>query len=209
MNLPDKPEIAQAGAQLLHPGSRILFRHWETVRAERPCPERSDMDLRVISKLMPWLAIVEKGQETNAPMFKLAGTGICDLFQCQMTGADVGSTMERFERRVVDETLLLSLKTHQPCLIRLRFLSLQGAATTAEFLALPVFNKSLALTQLFSGVFSFAEQSTGGPNTLARIELVATRMIWTEHLVAEQLSGKSAHPAPRPFKVIQGGLSQH
>ncbi len=208
MNPLDKPEVAQAGAQLLHPGSRILFRHWETVRAERPCPERGDMDLRAISKLMPALAIIQAGETTNSPMFKLAGTAVCDLFQRQMTGADVGLAMERFERRVVDETLLLSLKTLQPCLIRLRFLSVEGTATTAEFLALPVFNRSLGVHQLFSGVFSFAEQINGKSNTLSRIELIATRMIWTEHLTGEQFLSHSGHPAPRPFKVIQGGMSQ-
>lgn len=205
MNPADKPEVAQAGAQLLHPGSRILFRHWESVRAERPCPERNDMDLRAISKLMPALAVIEKDQTTNSPMFKLAGTAICDLFQRQMTGADVGLAMEHFERRVVDETLLRSLQTLQPCLIRLRFLSVEGTATTAEFLSLPVLNRSIGSYQLFSGIFSFAEQSNGKSNTLARIELVATRMIWTEHLIGEQFSGQ---PAPHHFRVIQGGMSQ-
>ena len=101
MNLSDKPEVAHAGAQLLHPGSRILFRHWETVRAERPCPYRTDIDLRAISKLMPWLAIIELGQNVNAPVFKLAGTSVCDLFQTQLTGTQVGADMDRFERRVV------------------------------------------------------------------------------------------------------------
>jgi hypothetical protein len=207
MNLPDKPEVAQAGAQLLHPGSRILFRHWESVRAERPCPDRADMDLRAISKLMPWLAIVEMGHEARAPLFKLAGTGVCELFQRQLTGAEVGQAMERFERRVVEETLQLSLQRLQPSLVRLRFLSVAGNATIAEFLALPVINSSLAAPQLFCGMFPFANQPHGQDGTLNRIELVATRMIWTEHLTGELLLNPLSAKTTPVFKVIEGGLS--
>lgn len=208
MNLPDKPEVAQSGAQLLHPGSRILFRHWESVRAERPCPNRGDMDLRAISKLMPWLAIVATDQRGTSPIFKLAGTAVCELFQSQLTGALVGQAMDRFERRVVDETLLLSLQRLQPSLIRMRFINVDGSVTTAEFLALPVFNALLGQTQLFCGIFSFAEQTNAKDNTLSRIELVATRMIWTEHVESEQLLEQLGRRNPPPFRVIQGGMAQ-
>ena len=207
MNLSDKPEVAHAGAQLLHPGSRILFRHWETVRAERPCPYRTDIELRAISKLMPWLAIIELGQNVNAPVFKLAGTSVCDLFQTQLTGTQVGADMDRFERRVVDETLLLSLQKLQPSVIRLRFVTVAGTVTTAELLALPVFNTALGINQLFSGVFSFGPSTEAYKDTLSRIELIATRMIWTEHQVSATSLDEMARSAPQPFRVIQGGVA--
>jgi hypothetical protein len=208
MNLPDKPEVAQAGAQLLHPGSRILFRHWETVRAERPCPDRTDISLRAISKLMPFLAIVETGQTDATPIFKLAGTAVCELFQRPLTGAEVGSALERFERRVVNETLQMSLQRLQPSLIRMRFLGVEGFVTTTEFLALPVFNTFSGLNQLFCGVFPFAEPANGRKNTLSRIELVATRMIWTEHQVLEPVATNPARRVVPELKVIQGGMSE-
>lgn len=208
MNLQDKPEVAHSGAQLLHPGSRILFRHWESVRAERPCPNRSDMDLRAVSKLMPWLAIVTTDQAEAAPTFKLAGTSVCDLFQSQLTGGLVGQSLDRFERRVVDETLQLSLQRLQPSLIRLRFISMQGSVTNVEFLALPVINTTLSQSQLFCGVFSFPEQSNSRNDTLYRIELVATRMIWTEHVESDQLLDQMVRPNPTALRVIQGGMSQ-
>ena len=209
MNLPDKPDVAQAGAQLLHPGSRILFRHWETVRAERPCPDRTDISLRAISKLMPFLAIVETAQTDATPTFKLAGTGVCELFQRQLTGSEVGSSLERFERRVVNETLQLSLQRLQPSLIRMRFLGLEGFVTTTEFLALPVFNSYSGSNQLFCGVFPFAEPAGGRQNTLSRIELIATRMIWTEHQVIDPVAAPSARRNGPELKVIQGGMSEH
>jgi hypothetical protein len=192
---------------LLHPGSRILFRHWEAVRAERPCPYRSDMDLRAISKLMPSLAIIEIGQKVNAPIFKLAGTSVCDLFQTQLTGTPVGAAMDRFERRVIDETLLLSLQKLQPSVIRLRFISATGTVTTAELLALPVFNTALGVNQLFCGVFSFGPATEAYNDALSRIELIATRMIWTEHQVNADSLDEMARSAPQPFRVIQGGVS--
>jgi hypothetical protein len=207
MNSPDTPEIAHAGAQLLHPGSRILFRHWESVRAERPCPERSDISLRAISKLMPSLAIIEMGQNINSTVFKLAGTAVCDLFQTQLTGAEVGIAMDRFERRVVDETLQLSVQNLQPCVIRMRFVSVSGTITTAELLALPVINTALGVNQLFCGVFAFGAPTEAFKDKLLRIELIATRMIWTEHQVSETLLNDMAQQAPMPFRVIQGGIS--
>jgi hypothetical protein len=208
MNLHDKPEVAQAGAQLLHPGSRILFRHWETVRAERPCPNRTDISLRAISKLLPFLAIIETGQNINSPIFKLAGTAICELFQSQLTGTEVGLSLDQFERRVVNETLIMSLQRLQPSLIRMRFVSTEGFVTTAEFLALPVFNQALGVTQLFCGVFAFAEPTNGRQTTLHRIELIATRMIWTEHQNIDLLLGKPNRRTSPELKLIQGGMSE-
>ncbi len=207
MNPNDKPEIALAGAQLLHPGNRMLFRHWETIRAERACPTRDDIELRAISKLMPFLAIVEMDKEAEIPIYKLAGTAVCDLFQRPLTGEQVVAAMERFERRLVTETLILALEKLQPCLIRLRFLSQQGQVSTAEFLALPVFNANLNATQLLCGVFSFSEQSNGRESTWASIELIATRMIWTEHVMGDQLLDQVGRKASTAFKVIKGGLA--
>ena len=204
MNPKDKPDIAQAGAQLLHSGNRMLFRHWETVRAERACPSRQDINLRAISKLMPFLAIIEMDQGLDLPIFKLAGTGVCELFQRPLTGEPVAAMMEKFERRLVTETLILALEKLQPCLVRLRFLSAEGPVTTAEFLALPVFNTGLGVTQLICGVFSFAEQANGLPNTLAGIELIATRMIWTEHVMGGELHDQAGAKTV-PLRVIQGG----
>ena len=208
MNLFDKSQVAEnLGAQLLHPGSRILFRHWETLRAERACPNRDEIQLRTLSKLMPNLAIIEPGSEPNTPIFKLAGTAVCELFQRLLTGQQVAEGFDRFERRVIGETLSLSFDRLQPCLIRLRFIGSEDEVNTAELLALPVHNARTCQTQLFCGLFPFAETKRSFSQTLSRIELVSTRMIWTEHLNGDRLMEEVGRKAAPAFRVIHGGLN--
>jgi hypothetical protein len=206
MLVSDKAEIDDASAKILHPGCRALFRYWESLRAERPCPRKDEMDLKQIAEIVPNLAIFEPGSSANSWRFRLAGTKVCGLFGAEMTGADVLAGWDSFERRVVGNCLNISLDRLQPSLVRMRFISEQNHVIAAEMICLPVRNGKHAPVNIFAGLFPFLEGKAQRPFNYMKRELVSARMIWTEHDVGDGLLEAIGRKAPVQFHVIQGGL---
>jgi hypothetical protein len=206
MQVNNKADLDQAGTQILHPGCRALFRHWEAIRAERPCPNRDDINLRHISEIVPDLVILEKHWLKSDWQYRLAGTRVCDLFQCELTGKNALSGWDDFERNVVAESLEVSLTRLQPCLVRMRFINERGAIIAAEMIGLPIAAKHGGSIQILGGLFPFLDISQLPPAELVRRELVSARTIWTEHCQNETFLANVGQKTRFEPRVIQGGL---
>jgi hypothetical protein len=205
MQADDRNQIEKAAGEILHPASRQLFRYWEGLRAERPCPTRGEIELPRLVSLMPNLSILEKPAEGRW-LYRLAGTQVCDLLQQPMTGKDALAGFDSFERDVVTKTFDLAQGRMQPCLVRMRLISAANHVEAAELLGLPVLDEVSGQVMLFGGLFGFGTDD--GPRTmLLRRELVSARMIWTEHENGDRLMAQVGHIAPPRLRVIQGGLA--
>lgn len=206
MQVTDKPEIEYPATQILHPGSRELFRYWESLRAERACPSRSDLDLHQLVRILPDMMILEKNILNTGWQYRLAGTRLCDFFQGELTGKDALAGWENFERSVVDKCLEVTMQRLQPSLVRMRFVSELGNTVAAEMIALPIFSHNLNRVQVIGGFFPFIAPTRHAVDHLVRRELVSARMIWTEHEQGDVLLDQAGRQAPSHLRVIQGGL---
>jgi hypothetical protein len=202
-------EASQSGVQMLHPGSRKLFRYWEALRAERPCPNRSDIDLRQIVEIMPNLAILEFEAAQNKWIYRLVGTDICTLMGSSQTGKNALAGWDNFEKDVVSKSLVLAQDRTQPCLVRMRLVFQGAPILPVEMVILPFFNGKSDQTQLFAGIFPLLGGRTFLPAPLVRRELVSTRMIWTEHETGDALLEHVGRTAAPMLRVIQGGLASY
>ena len=203
----NRPNNGETQSQILHPGSRHLFRYWESLRAERPCPRKDEIVLKNIVEVVPNLAIVERDQAKKGWQFRLAGTKIYDLFGKEMTNNDALQGFDSFERGVVSNCLDISQTRMQPCLVRMRFISEHNVVIAAEMIGLPILDANDGKIQIFGGLFPFHDSQLGNETALVRRELASARMIWTEHDTGDALLGEVGRKAPPQFQVIQGGLS--
>ncbi|MDE2385319.1 MAG: PAS domain-containing protein [Alphaproteobacteria bacterium] len=205
MHADDRNDIDKAATAIIHPGSRALFRYWEGLRAERPCPQRSEIALHKLVHLLPNVSIIERTIQGRWA-YRLAGTQVCDLLHDSATGRDALSGFDSFERDVVGKTFELAVSRLQPCLVRMRLVATTGNVVAAELLGLPVLDQASGQAQLFGGLFGFGQDEEGSRSLLLRRELVSARMIWTEHEAGNQLVAQVGRKAPN-LKVIQGGLA--
>ena len=205
MQVNDQNESPNAGSQILHHGSRQLFRYWEGLRAERACPDRSEFQLAKMVSILPNLAIIEHSAH-GTWNFRLAGTVVCDLLQQPVTGQDALGGFDSFERDVVSKTFEVSALRLQPCLVRMRLVSTAGVVVPVEFIGLPVRDQASGKVQLFSGLFALGNSESANRTLLLRRELVSSRVIWTEHENGDLLMNKVGKKVT-PFRVIEGGLS--
>lgn len=200
----------ETDSQILHPGSRKLFVHWESARAERAYPTREDFALTPVRELMSDMVIIEKDHLRQTFKFRLAGSRVCGLFGRNMTGGNVLEGWDAFERDVIGKHLDLSLRELQPVLIRMRFLTDTRQQVAAELIALPIQVRDSNRVQLIGGLFPFREARAIGHSAIVRRELVSARAIWTEHghsvrKPMPQMPDRFERPLIRSLRLVSGG----
>jgi hypothetical protein len=198
--------------QVLHPGSRKLFRYWESLRAERKCPDRDEFNLQNVRDLVANLFILEFSARNGAYRYRLAGTGINSLFKSEMTGKDVLDGWDAFERRVIGRVLNAAQIQLQPALVRMRLIAEHSQLVGAEMLALPIRTastpKEQSRIQLIGGMFPFTDPSDLAYAKVIDRQLITSRTIWTEHMIEETdaVPPFQREAVKRPLlRVIRGG----
>ena len=207
MQADDRNNIDKSSAHIIHAGSRQLFRYWEALRAERPCPTRAEVRIAKLAQVLPYISIMQKSA-TGTWQFRLAGGEVCELLQKQVTGQDALLGFDSFERDVVGKALNLAADRLQPALVRMRLIYAGSLAVAAEMLALPVLDNASHKVQLLGGLFAFKGENDHPPGLLQRRELVSARVIWTEHEHGDNLLEQVGRKAPPSLRIIQGGLSR-
>ncbi|HEY5362656.1 MAG TPA: PAS domain-containing protein [Aestuariivirga sp.] len=210
MQVHNRNEIESASAHISHAGSRALFRHWEALRAERPCPDRTEIKFADLANVISNLAILDRNADGKW-QYRLAGGAVCAMLGENVTGQQVLAQFDSFESQVIARVLNISEERLQPGLMRMRLVDENESATVAELLILPVLNTATGKPQLICGLFELARNSIEETKGKVQIELFSARLIWTEHLagtpadVAIEL-GKTV--GNLRLRVIQGGLSR-
>lgn len=201
----------RAPGEILHPDSRALFRFWEGVRGENSTAHRKDIDLKQIKDLLPWLAILERHPLKPEYSWRLAGTGVCKVWNQDLTGGQFMADWDNFERDTVCRLMDNVIASHQPCVARFKAAYEDGEMLGIEMLSLPVTAASRQSTQILASVVPFRMPYWLGQTNIANLELSSVKMIWTEHCsqsprqlpdVAREEHKQAAKPL---FRVIDGG----
>jgi hypothetical protein len=90
--MPDlEDKLVNLRADLAHPILRALYDYWTTLPTERGLPGRQHIDPVAIKSLLPWLFMVDVETSRSGPVFRyrLAGTGVVDLCDFEITGRTV------------------------------------------------------------------------------------------------------------------------
>jgi hypothetical protein len=207
------PQDNDQDTQMLHPGSRQLFRYWETLRAEKAYPRREDVDFAAIKAVMPDLVIIERDHLRKSFRYRLAGSRVCALFGMNLTATDVFAAWDHFETDVIRRHLEIALTRFQPAVIRMRLTTDRDQQLAAELVVLPVQMQNSNRVQLIGGMFPFRPVTALGHSVIAARELVSARVIWTEHqgtlpAQPEQVFPSAGdRPISRNFRLIDGGLA--
>jgi hypothetical protein len=207
------PTNSDQDTQMLHPGSRQLFRYWETLRAEKAYPRREDVDFAAIKAVLPDLVIIERDHLRKSFRYRLAGSRVCALFGANLTGSDVFSGWDHFETDVIRRHLEIALTRFQPAVVRMRLTTDREQQLAAELVVLPVQMQNSTRVQLIGGMFPFRPATGLGHINIAGRELVSARVIWTEHQGIVPVAAESVpqrpldRPVSRNFRLIDGGLT--
>jgi len=199
--------------ELLHPGSRTLFRYWERVRGERSAPGRLDIDLKSISAVLPAVGILERHSLPTTFRWRIAGTSIGQIWGADVTGRDFLEGWKGIERQSLLPVLNGVVDALQPFVARIKITSDHGEMIGVEFLALPVRSEAADAVQILCAALCFRDAPWLATRVPRRLELASIRTIWTEPLPGDPLTNRrapasSGRTTDKPLRVINGG-KQH
>jgi hypothetical protein len=197
----DRPE------EVLHPGSRALFRYWESIRGEDFAPSRRRLDLDRIRALVPSLFIFER-RPGKGYVWRLAGTKLCQLWRRELTGTAVLSEWDAFEKHTIERFLDGVVLSHQPFVLKFRLVSSIGHDIGAEMIGLPLRSLNGNDIHVFGAIMPFRDIEPLGYDHICAIELASARVIWTEPLpVTASTNARKFDAVTRvqPLRAITGG----
>ena len=182
---------------VLHPGSRAIFRHWEAIRGEDSAPHRDAVNLRQLGQYVSWLFIMERSPRIEGYVWRLAGSKVCDLWRRELTGSEFLTGWDRFESETIRRLLDGVSKNFQPCTLRLRLTTSLAQVIDVEIIALPLRARDGSI-HVFGGVLPFRDLDTLGHERIANVELCSARTIWTEPVPGERV----ARPVKVPLRLV-------
>jgi hypothetical protein len=197
----DTIHVRATPEEILHPGSRALFRYWDTIRGELSAPQRDWLDLKRIHKLVPFAFMIER-KFGKAYVWRLAGTQVCELWGMELTGKPALAQGERLERESLVRFLDRVVDAHQPFVARFRLGSAKDVSTAAEFVGLPLEARNGAGTYVFGVMMPFCEVRRARHDRVTSFALTSARTLWTEPAPALKMPAKIASQG---FQVINGG----
>lgn len=204
MQMTDTIKATATPEEILHPGSRALFRYWEAVRGEMSAPPRDWLDLQKIRMLVPHLFMIER-RPGQIYAWRLAGTRVCQLWGKELTGRPAFAEGDRFERESISRLLDGVVDAHQPFVLRFRLHSDAGPSVAAELVGTPLRARQGNATYVFGVIMPFREVIRSQHDQVTSFELSTARTIWTEPVPGADRSASSRSNSQQAFQVINGG----
>jgi len=107
-----------------HRNSHLLVGYWSRLRKGRDVPDQTEIDPRAIKRMLSNVFILE-ASDYNRPVYRLAGTSICERYGSELKGTNFLAHWEGQSRTTLGTLLRQSLKLRQP-------IALSSIAATAD-----------------------------------------------------------------------------
>lgn len=186
-----------------------LLAHWESLRAGRIAPLRSEIDPRQIENVLEHAFILEQS-EVGAPRFRIAGMALCDLMGMEVRAMPATAIIAPKHRPRFLE--ILNRMFFAPEIVELALKGPRaGAAPNGEMLLLPMKNDAGEITRILGCLGTNAPgRSPSFRGTPCRFTITArkaTRIVSTENVCARQpMNGfAEAQAAFIPAQPAKGG----
>lgn len=120
-----------------HNHTLALLDYWETRRSGQNAPSRTDILPRDLSSLLAHLFILRR-IDRDHHIFRLAGTGICDLHQREFREQNFLSLWKGFDRAHMTALVEGALSAPAPATALAEALTIDGRKTDVEIAILPL-----------------------------------------------------------------------
>ncbi|MFS4438470.1 PAS domain-containing protein [Paracoccaceae bacterium GXU_MW_L88] len=190
-----------------------VLSYWETLRAGRRAPYRSELDPRQIEGTLEQLFIVERLNAVNVRI-RLAGAYMCSLAGMELRGMRPSNLFDMESRPQFEDGLKKMFET--PGIMRVRFAGVRESEgkEAADMILMPMLSDFGEISRGL-GVISSRVTELGGPQKLTIQSLSIDRIIYEEQgFDSAPLPGfgepaQAAFAGPEPgtprLRTIQGG----
>lgn len=158
-----------------HRNSHLLVGYWSRLRKGRDVPDQTDIDPRSIKRMLSHVFILE-ASNTAHPIYRLAGTSLCERYGSELKGTNFLSHWDGQSRNALGALMRQAMATRQP-------ICLSSIASTADC--------GMVELETILAPVSFGDDGPtrflGMVQVLSDISALAGRPIAFERLVASQI----------------------
>lgn len=120
-----------------HKNSHLLVGYWSRLRAGRDVPDQTEIDPRSIKRLLPYVFILD-AENPNRPIYRLAGTAICERFGFELKGTGFFAHWESQSSMALGSLLQQALNLKQPVCLTSIGASADCGMVELETILLPI-----------------------------------------------------------------------
>lgn len=159
-----------------HKNSHLLVGYWSRLRRGRAVPDQTEIDPRSIKRMLSYVFILD-AKDIERPLYRLAGTSLCERFGAELKGISFPSHWESESRIALGGLLKQSLAARQPlCLSSIAATADCGMVEAETILAPITFNSAqptrfLGMMQILTDINALA----GKPIAFER--LIGSQMV--------------------------------
>jgi len=138
-----------------HKNSHLLVGYWSRLRKGRDIPDQTDIDPRAIKRMLSYTFIID-ATSVARPLYRLAGTALCERFGMELKGTNFLSHWETQSGVALASLLKQALKLKQPACLSSIAITADNGMVELETILLPIsFNgeeatRFLGLVQVLS-----------------------------------------------------------
>jgi hypothetical protein len=176
-----------------HKNSHLLVGYWSRLRKGRAVPDQTDIDPRAIKRMLSSVFILDV-ENPARPIYRLAGTGLCERFGFELKGTGFLSHWEPQSALALASLLRQALKLRQPvCLSSIGATADSGMVELETVLA-PISFNGEEPTRFIGMIQILGDQSFLSGKPIAFQRLAASQLIHED----EPLSSYDNLPPPPP-----------
>ncbi len=162
-----------------HGVSRILFEYWDEIRAERPAPERGDIQPSAIKSVLGDTFILELAQQ-NSFRFRLAGTRLCSLFCRELKGRSFLDGWDEKDQQSVAAMLSAITQDGAAAVISFTGTTEIGQSVDLELLLLPIRVQGEGCTRILGCIAPLKRPFWLGVQAICWQKIISLRLIWPD-----------------------------
>jgi hypothetical protein len=186
-----------------NPSTRLVFDYWDTLRGERSAPERGEIEPGALRHALADTFVLEN--EPIGPVFRLAGTRLCALFDRELRGrafaalwpdVEAQGDMRRLVQTVMDETA--------GAVAGLTAQTQNGATVHLELLLLPLRYRGRTHARILGALSPALSPEWLGLDTLDSMRMISLRMIWPDARTLRPAEAATQDKRPK-LMLLPGG----
>lgn len=182
-----------------HKNSHLLVGYWSRIRRGRDLPDQVDIDPRAIKRMLASVFILEASDPAR-PMYRLAGTSLCDRFGFELKGTSFLAQWEAQSRNALSLLMKQSIAMKQPVCISSIGATAECGMVEMETILCPVTFGDEAPVRFVGLTQILSDQTPLGGRPIAFQRLVGSQLVREdEPLPANTLPP----PPPPPFEPLR------
>lgn len=127
-----------SGFEMKHSGTRQLFEYWSDLRGGRAAPYKSEVTARGIGRTLASNTFILENLADGARRFRLAGSGLYDLFGLELRGMSAQSIMQQDSRARMQSLMDECLAAPAVCVFTCNAEAQGGASLPIEIVLAPL-----------------------------------------------------------------------